>query len=478
MHEPQPSITVALYSDEREGDLQLPALIPVSCCHSSSFGRFATKHKRESRKVDDNNSAESIHIDTDEFPIRFGEKKIQAYEPDIVSIGPLHRGRGGDKFQLMEKVKRWYLQCLLADANITLANLITGVVDFKKRARDCYAEPLDHFNKKDFIEMMIIDGCFLIELFRKGFSVDQRDENDPVFNVSCMPQYLFHDLLLLENQLPWFVLERLYNLTAVKNTTSEGNAASLPDLVLNFFKQSVADDFIFKPCLNLPHEPLHILDLIRTWIVFPCKEEGLGCKRKVGNDDQQQSEERPPPQRVPNATTLSEAGIKFQKSFKTSDCIMNINFENGVFTIPPLGIDETTGPLFRNLIAFEQCCHSRPHKVTSYAVLMDNLIDSSKDIDLLCDMGILVNWLSPEDAARFFNELYNDTMVIGFYYEGLCNEVNKYYKTDWNKWMEKLRREHFGSPWAIISLVAAFILLVLTMLQTVYAIHQFYHPPK
>ncbi|KAM1111798.1 hypothetical protein ACFX2B_044131 [Malus domestica] len=79
---------------------------------------------------------------------------------------------------------------------------------------------------------------------------------------------------------------------------------------------------------------------------------------------------------------------------------------------------------------------------------MDNLIDSSKDIDLLCERGILVNWLSSEDAAQFFNEL----------------------------WREKLRREHFGTPWGIISLVAAFVLLVLTMLQTVYTIHQYYHP--
>ncbi|KAM1296338.1 hypothetical protein ACFX2I_023194 [Malus domestica] len=461
--------------------------------------------ERESGEVDDSTSMESVCIDTDgiveeltntigakllnhsplpasccifRVPHQIRRKKIQAYEPDIVSIGPFHRGRGGDQFQLMEKVKRWYLQCLLADANITLKNLITGVVDFNKRARDCYAEPLDHFNKKDFVEMMVIDGCFLIELFRKALSVNRQDENDPVFNVTCMLPYLYHDLLLLENQLPWFVLERLYNLTAVKNTTSEGNASSLTDLVLNFFRQSVADDdiFIFKPSPNVPPEPLHILDLIRTVIVVPF--EDLGSKRKEEGEDQQQSKERELPQGVPNVTTLSEAGIKFQRSFKTPDGIMNIKFENGVFTIPPLEIDERTGPLFRNLIAFEQCCHSRLHKITSYAVLMDNLIDSSKDIDLLCEMGILVNWLSPEDAARLFNELYNDTAVIGFYYEGLCNEVNKYYKTDWNKWMEKLRREHFGTPWAIISLVAAFILLVLTMLQTVYAIHQYYHPPK
>ncbi|KAM2143118.1 hypothetical protein ACFX1R_046959 [Malus domestica] len=137
----------------------------------------------------------------------------------------------------------------------------------------------------------------------KRFSVDQRDENDPIFNVSCMLEYLYHDVLLLENQLPWFVLERLYNLTAVKNTTCEGNDPSLTDLVLNFCRQSVTDDRIFNSSLNIPSKILHILDLIRSVIVAPF--EDLGSQKKEEDE-----------QRIPNVTTLSEAGIKFRKSSK------------------------------------------------------------------------------------------------------------------------------------------------------------------
>ncbi|XP_050161134.1 UPF0481 protein At3g47200-like isoform X5 [Malus sylvestris] len=396
-----------------------------------------------------------------EFPTRFGEKKVQAYEPDIVSIGPLHSGRRGDQFQLMENVKRWYLQCLLSHANITLASLIKGVVDLDKRARDCYAEPLD-LNKKEFVEMMVLDGCFLIELFRKGPSDEQHDENDPVYRMSGIRLYLYHDLLLLENQLPWFVLERIYSLTAVKNTTCEGHASSLTNLVLNFFIEYLGDNHILNRSEELHPKFLHILDLIRTVIVAPFENQSKGTQMP----------------RIPNVTTLSEAGIKFEKSSKPSSCILDIKFDKGVITMPRLVIDERTGPLFRNLIAFEQCYYSCPHMITSYAVLMDNLINSSKDIDLLCEKGILTNWLSPEDAAQFFNHLHSDTLVIRFYYGGLCDAVNQHYNTNWNKWMEKLRREYFGTPWAIISLVAAFILLVLTMLQTVYTIHQYYHPPE
>ncbi|KAM1428434.1 hypothetical protein ACFX2I_044762 [Malus domestica] len=232
-------------------------------------------------------------------PNKIRRKKVQAYEPDIVSIGPFHSGRRGNQFQLMENVKRWYLQCLLSHANITLASLIKGVVDFDKCPRNCYAEPFDHLNEKDFVEMMVLDGCFLIELFRKRFSVDQRDENDPVFNVSCMLEYLYHDVLLLENQLPWFVLERLYNLTAVKNTTCEGDAPSLTDLVLTFCRQSVTDDRIFNSSMNLPSKILNILDLIRSVIVAPF--EDLGSQKKEEDE-----------QRVPNVTSPKPA-LNFEK---------------------------------------------------------------------------------------------------------------------------------------------------------------------
>ncbi|XP_048433483.1 UPF0481 protein At3g47200-like [Pyrus x bretschneideri] len=398
-------------------------------------------------------------------PLQIRQKNAQAYEPYVISIGPFHRGRGGDQFRLMENVKRWYLQCLLSHAKETLPGLIKGVSDLDKRARDCYVEPLG-LNKEDFVEMMVLDGCFLIELFRKGPSHDLQDEKDPVYCMSGIRLYLYHDLLLLENQLPWFVLERLYNLTAVKNTTSEGNASSLADLVLKFFRKYVGDNCILNSSVNLRPEILHILDLIRTAIIATSKDDSTG-------------EEMP---RVPNVTTLSEAGIKFEAGFKCkegpSGGILNMKFEKGKFTMPQLVIDERTGPLLRNLIAFEQCYPSCPHMITSYAVLMDNLINSSKDIDLLCERKILVNWLSSEDAAKFFNELYNDTTVVGSYYGQLCNDVNEYYEKNWNKWMEKLKREHFNSPWAIISLVAAFILLALTVLQTYYTIHPYYYPPK
>ncbi|KAM5571132.1 UPF0481 protein [Rosa sericea] len=401
--------------------------------------------------------------------------KPEAYAPDIVSIGPFHH-RNSKLFATMKDVKQWYLNSLLSRKKMTLKALIQliqgidNITVFEKRARDYYAESID-LDQNQFIEMMIIDGCFLLELFTRSDCLYQLDTNpdmvnDPVSNMSCMVQYLCHDLLLLENQLPWFVLKSLYNIICDKEMP-------LTLLVLNFFSGLSS---LSQYCMNyLEHthdedaskknthdeEILHILDLMRSAIVVPFHK--FESNEKVTA--------------LPHATVLAEGGIVF-RTISSDDGIMSVDFKDGLLTIPQLAIAETTEPLFRNLIAFEQCYHGRDHKVTSYALLMNNLIASSEDVDFLCDKRIINNWLNAEDASQLFSKLYSDTFVVNFCYGGLCAAVNKYYKVRWNQWLARLKRDYLSNPWKITSLVAAFILLVLTLLQTTYTIQQYYSPPK
>ncbi|VVA39296.1 PREDICTED: UPF0481 [Prunus dulcis] len=128
---------------------------------------------------------------------------------------------------------------------------------------------------------------------------------------------------------------------------------------------------------------------------------------------------------------LSKAGINF-KLTKTAQSIMMMEFKKGVFTIPQLATGELVESLFRNLIALEQCYHARWNEITSYVVLMDKLIVSSKDMRVLCNAGVIANLLSAEDGTKFFNNLYNGTWLETFYYGELCDKVNKYYDEEWN----------------------------------------------
>ncbi|KAM2375706.1 hypothetical protein ACFXTH_044432 [Malus domestica] len=322
----------------------------------------------------------------------------------------------------------------------------------------------------DFLHMMILDGCFLVQIFRKFMNKEQRDINDPLFNMDCMFQYICHDLLLLENQIPWFVLQSIYELSVNYYQNHERCLSQLILTALGSQSQLYHNcswylDHLGEYNYKEDESVLHILDLIRTSIVFSFTERY----------EKPSSAEKIP--LIASATALSEAGIRFKK--KSSDeckSIMDIEFEHGFIMIPPLEIGELTEPIFRNLIAFEQCCYGRSHKITSYAVLMDKLLGSSNDIKFLCDKEIIGDWLSAENGSEFFSKLYFDTVLTDFYYDGLCAKV-KEYRTALRRWREIFKRNYCSDPWKATSWTVAGILLILTVVQTTYTIKQYYSPP-
>ncbi|KAL6192148.1 hypothetical protein ACLB2K_038535 [Fragaria x ananassa] len=457
----------------------------------------------------------------------------ESYTPDVVSIGPFHHypetrakeeGKGGKEgirekdFQHIERVKQSYLNEILAGMNTTTLEGLTAEViklsdqksegGFEQRAREFYAEPLDHIPSKDFTEMMIVDGCFLLQLFRKFNNPNLRAFDD------CMFHFLSHDILLLENQLPWFVIHSLYNLTHELYPSEY----SLSTLILEAFctlpslEQSCSSykNRLHRDKLHFEGRFRHILDLLRSSIVIPMRtieqrelkaagKEGISngpaeehqVRSGSSKDKRYGKDVRYLPQ-IRTATDLSEAHIKFQSVARES--IMDIRFEQGGFLgkstlkIPQLNIGRSSETLFRNFIAIEQLYHGYFDEITSYVIFMDDLISSKEDLELLSRKKIIISdWKSNEEGCKFFNSLYKDILVIRekkqirFYYVGLCQATNEKY--------DKLKRRHLGentrrqliwfkNPWnAFYAIVGIFFLqIVPTMLQTIYTIKQYYSP--
>ncbi|GMP82848.1 hypothetical protein CsSME_00036978 [Camellia sinensis var. sinensis] len=69
----------------------------------------------------------------------------------------------------MENIKLWYLDTLPAWLPLppeeTLQQLIECIRKLVKRTINCYVERVDR-SEDELVEMMIVDGCFLLELFR------------------------------------------------------------------------------------------------------------------------------------------------------------------------------------------------------------------------------------------------------------------------------------------------------------------------
>lgn len=142
--------------------------------------------------------------------------------------------------------------------------------------------------------------------------------------------------------------------------------------------------------------------------------------------------------------------------------------------IPPLTIEDRTESFFRNLIVYEQYDNDNTFTfVTDYVKFMDCLINSPKDVEILCRFGIIENWLGNDEVVSDIFSNITDAVTgpnTQFRYAAMFEKVNRHCNKQANRWMAKLRRNYLNSPWAIISVFAAFVLLVLTLLQTVFTI--------
>jgi hypothetical protein len=391
-------------------------------------------------------------------PDKLRKHNEKDFEPELVSIGPFHHGK--EKLLPMQEIKLQYLHRLLnrvlPTKETTLKCFVEAIEKIEQECRACYAGEIG-FVKNEFIEMMVIDGCFIIEFFRKS-SMVHREEEDPVFNSSLKTCQIKNDLFLLENQLPWRVLECLFSMTK-----SNGQEMSLSDLIPSDI--TGLQDPHGKPQnkhllvgLQDPHGNLqnkHLLDCYRNKFVGSF---GWGANH---------NNRKWPSERIPSVTELIRTGVRIKIGDEND--VLNVTFESREMTIPPIRIAEDTKSLFKNMVAFEQCESTQDHKVSSYALLLRYLISTGADMNVLKRNGILKSFLSDEDTLTFFNGLGSDAAASAygdFLYSKLYCDVQKYCRTDWHTWYYSLVRRYFDTPWALFNLYFALISLFFTISQT------------
>ncbi|XP_011048457.1 PREDICTED: UPF0481 protein At3g47200-like [Populus euphratica] len=370
-----------------------------------------------------------------------------AYNPHIISIGPLHRG--DEKLQSMEVHKLYYMRSLLLrtpDVDETLRSSAEALEDFEDKVRACYAEPI-HWDSDHLDQILLVDGCFMLELFIRYSKVDLRVQDDPLFYSSWIILALQRDLALLENQIPFFVLERLY-LQVVESSTIGQSLPSLPELALGFFKSVLyINDENFR-IIRRPYP--HLLDLIHNCYLPPALS-GSNIGEWVSTQP---------------ATSLNAAGIVFRKG--TTRNLFDLRFRNGALEIPPLLIHDSTVSLFQNLIAYEQLSRGTAKYITSYFALMSRLVYDRRDAELLESKGIIKNDMSGwKDVSVLFNDMCKQVVVQDFFYAELCQALNSNLWTRPAVFRATLMQTYLRSPWTIFSVWAVCLFLSLHVIQTV-----------
>ncbi|KAJ6878231.1 hypothetical protein NC651_030848 [Populus alba x Populus x berolinensis] len=382
-----------------------------------------------------------------------------AYNPHIISIGPLHKGK--HKLQSMEVHKLYYMRSLLQrtpDLHETLKSSAEAIKEFEETVLACYAEPIPYLIRSDLAEILLVDGCFMLELFIRYSNVDLRVQDDPLFYSPWIILTLQRDLALLENQIPFFVLERLYSQVVESSTIGQSLRSGPHELALGFFKSVLyINDENFRIIRRRPYP--HLLDLIHNCYLPPALSERSNIGEWVSTQP---------------ATSLDKAGIVFRKG--TTRTQFDLRFRDGELEIPPLLIHDSTVSLFQNLIAYEQLSRDTAKYITSYFAFMSLLVYDSRDARLLESKGIIENVMSGwKDVSVLFNDMCKQVVVQDFYYAELCQALNSNFRTRWALYKATLRKTYFRSPWAAVSVTAVCVFLALAVIQTVYTVLS-YHP--
>ncbi|KAF3442494.1 hypothetical protein FNV43_RR16410 [Rhamnella rubrinervis] len=437
----------------------------------------STWKEKLKKMLEDDERAQNLRIPAAAKPkiqrvppmLRDQKNFVKYYEPRAVCIGPIHHGN--PKFQVSSKYKPKLTAKFIKDSGSTNGgeDLYMKIWDSIKELRDCYEEEVTKsYDDETLAWMLFLDGCSTLQFIHSY----QVGELKKCFNIkNDQISFAQQDLFLLENQLPYRVLKLLMNV---------GSKINYKDSIIKFVRNNVMapEKLTHKIVLKIEEEeePAHLLELLQFALLYKPqkkKEQQMyerGCENKESYNSQHSYR---------NVQELKTAGIQLKPS--GSCCLRDVTFNSlcfaGYLKIPPLTVDDSTGPLFFNLIAYEMLPDNiqTDYGVTSYISFLDQLIDNADDVKDLRSANVLRNHLGSDlEVAELFNEIGTDLVPDPHAYTKVKAQLQKHYKNKWMTWMAQVYYEHFSNPWTIMAFNAAMVALALSSVQTWFAV---FSPP-
>ncbi|RYR40908.1 hypothetical protein Ahy_A09g046655 [Arachis hypogaea] len=180
--------------------------------------------------------------------------------------------------------------------------------------------------------------------------------------------------------------------------------------------------------------------------------------------------------RIGTIRELKAAGIRVRKLSNNNSVFPS--FKDGMLHLPKLTVDGSTAHIFLNLVAYEMCPDFRNHfEISSFLVFMSSLIDQPEDVKELRLADIIINELaSDKEVADLFNKMDSILVPETPLFAHVRDQIDSHFKSKRGRitmlsWMGEASNTFFRSPWTIIALLAATLGLVLTFIQTWFAIH-------
>ncbi|KAI4346029.1 hypothetical protein L6164_013112 [Bauhinia variegata] len=375
---------------------------------------------------------------------KFRQQNEAASIPRIVSIGPFHHGQ--KRLETMQELKLGYLKSFLEGSDLALEYCISKLKEWETNIRRCYAESIQ-LSSDEFVMMILIDAGFIIEHFLRYDDLENWGKRDPLFLKPWMAEDVLHDLILIENQIPFFVLKRIFKLASAKGDT--GSLPSFLHITFKYFsrfnKQDLRPDGV---------KMQHFTDLLRTFCLPP--SERLP-KREINRVNY-----------LRTTSELMEAGLVFESS--PNKCLLELEFQKGVLRMPCFEVADITEVLMGNIAAFEQAHYPTETYIVDYLKFLGFLINTEKDVDALVGKGIIAILFGDSNEVATMVSLLSSNhnqQYINSDYLHVYDHLNKFYENPIHKYKANLIRDYFSTPRKTTISIAVVVLLLLIFVQSI-----------
>ncbi|KAF3946519.1 hypothetical protein CMV_027223 [Castanea mollissima] len=336
----------------------------------------------------------------------------EAYTPKLISIGPFHHGK--EELKDMEKQKLTYYIEFLQRTATNPRDIASIIAEKQQKIIYCYDGGLE-ISSQNILKIVLLDSIFIIEYFVRATAGGENGNNH----------------MEPEKQKP-------------------------PEKKVK-----------------------HFTDLIR-YIYYPSPS-------KLPTGDAVSY--------VYSATKLYEAGVRFKviegeggfdkiklKKWKPLGKCQCFNFSwllifipclkcftcleptQSLLYLPSFVADNRTEELYRNIMALEQCHYPLEAYLCNYMVLLDHLINTGEDVELLADKGIIVNALgSYEVVAAMVNRIAVEIVEENSCYSDVAENLQIHYEKGCNRSIGYLKSTYFSNLWRGTATVVGLIILGFTL---------------
>ncbi|WVZ91719.1 hypothetical protein U9M48_037852 [Paspalum notatum var. saurae] len=387
------TINVAITGDA--ADEEASGIIVADATVQEKLGRAAEKLEADFSKME-----AKMH----RYPASFRglrSKDDSYFVPQYVAIGPYHHGAA--HLQRAEEMKRAAACFLCEDWGHPAEEVYAKILSVADDARSCYDDDLQQLqDAADFATMMFHDGCFLLHYIIHRTGRPARPSLACWFVVN--QESILWDMFLLENQVPWLVLDSLM--------------AFVPAPVGQFIANVVATSFeaswqgvgrdksSFSWNKESGYKPAHLLDLLRYYQSGDRKSRGAltipgtDVIPGIGITSVPQSS---------SAIDLAEIGVQLTSN-RTAK-FRDMGVRKGIFFcklfLAPLVMDDTNARMLLNMLALEVSSRAtyEDSPVRSYILLIAMLMNREEDVHQLRAKHILHGRFSDQRTLSFVKGL-------------------------------------------------------------------------